>query len=318
MPSIRLSLVIPCGPDDERLLQELLISIDYQHFQKEELEVLIMREDAGNSEEAKARGILKASGRIIGMLCADNQLLGTTFLQDLCEAAEDPQVVGAYPARYAWMSGDPPLNRYFALLGANDPVCWWLGKADRSSYLEPLSQHADLLQFRDSIPSLGDNGCFFKRQALQLVVREPSQFGSCMDMCEDLRRLGYATYAIINHVIWHKTGLSFWKYLRKRYHYVQTLYWQAYGIRRWRMVSTWSDWIKILLFALSSLLLVPHLWVSLRGYRRIKDPAWFFHPVICWTLTLCYTWALVMHLCSLRWLSRHGSERQNWRPVAPV
>ena len=202
-PSIRLTLVIPCGRGDEKRLEELLASIDRQEFPKTQLEVLIERE--GNSEEAKAHGIQRAQGAIIGLLCTDNQLLGNHFLHDLCEAAADPGVVGAYPAYYAWMSEDRPLNRYFALLGANDPLCWWLGKADRCSYLYSYSRGIQQKTFRNSIPSIGDNGFFVKAQAIKPFVTDPSRH-FCIDVCEDMRQAGLATYAILPCTIWHKTG----------------------------------------------------------------------------------------------------------------
>lgn len=289
-PSLALSIIVPCHPRDEGLLQEFLVSVDRQAFPKDQLEVLVMRK--GNSEEAKARGVLKARGRILAFFCADNQLLGNTFLLELTRAAENPRVVGAYPARYAWMSQDPSLNRYFSLLGANDPLCWWLGKADRTSWLCHSNRQGTqrIVTFSNAIPSIGDNGFFIKAEAAKRVVRDPARFGSCMCMCEDLRRLGYATYAVTDHVIWHKTATGYWAFLRKRCRYVQRLYHHKRGIRRWHMVATGRDWWGVFTFTLASLLVVPHLLVSYHGYRRVRDQAWLWHPFVCGGLALGYAW----------------------------
>mgnify|MGYP001592310291 CR=1 FL=1 len=129
-----LSLVIPVGPGDDASLQALLTSLQTQEYPQEQVEVLLIRQ--GNSEEAKAIGIQKAQGEIIGMLCTDNVLTTPDFLTQMVNAARQPGVVGAYTSHYAYVKKDTALNRYFALLGANDPLCWWLGKADRRSYLE--------------------------------------------------------------------------------------------------------------------------------------------------------------------------------------
>lgn len=300
LPCIRLSLIIPCAPQDEPQLQELLSSIDRQCFQKEELEVLIMRE--GNSEEAKAYGIQRSQGAILGLLCADNQLLGNTFLSEMCAAAENPGVIGAYPRHYAWMSQDPPLNRYFALLGANDPLCWWLGKADRSMHGGRPARRVDRVTFGRVLPSVGDNGFFVKAAAIKPFVTDPARH-FCIDVCEDMRRAGLATYTITPNVIWHKTGSSFWTWLKKRWRYTNELYWRDYAKRRWKMVDTPRDWWLCLWFAIASGLLLPQVFVVLRGYRRVKDPAWLWHVPICLCCTLLYTCAMMRH-CWLVWLSR--------------
>ena len=284
-----LSLVIPVGPHDSDSLENLLASIDRQAFPKAQLEVLICRE--GNSEEARASGIRQAQGDIIACLDADNQLLGFEFLRRLWEAASQPDVVGAYPSHYAWFADDPPLNRYFALLGANDPLCWWLGHADRRSWL--VAPRTERVVFGRSIPTLGSNGFFVKRRAIQSCL---TGFPGHIDICERMRRAGYATYTIVDSVVWHHTGDTLLAWLKKRYCYVDTLYWQRAEERDWRMVGSALDVWHVATFALASLVVLPHLWLSLRGYRRVRDHAWLLHPALCSAITCLYALAAIRHL----------------------
>lgn len=312
MPMPLLSLIIPVGPHDDGPLRNLLASIDRQAFPKDQLEVLIMRE--GNSEEARARGIAQAQGEIIGCLDADNQLLGFTFLRDMVNAAGAPGSVGAYPSHYAWFADDPPLNRYFALLGVNDPLCWWLGKADRRSWL--VAPRTERVVFGRSIPSLGTNGFFVKRSAIQPFL---TGFPGHIDICERMRQAGYATYTVVDAVIWHRTGDSLLTWLKKRYRYVDTLYWQRVDARDWRMVRGPLDAWHVATFALASLVVLPHLWLSLRGYRRVRDPAWFLHFSCCSGITLVYGLAFARHLLRLiTCLYAVAAIRHLWRRLSPV
>ena len=307
---LRLSIVIPVGPGDDRLLADLLASLRRQTMPRTDYEILCIRE--GNSEEAKAIGIHQSRGAIIGLFCTDNILVEPDFLEVMTHAASQAGVVGAYTARYAYVKEDTALSRYFALLGANDSLVWWLGKSDRQDALQPAHQDVGQRTFTDPLPSLGDNGCFYKGPLLRDILPTPETFGSCMCLCEDLRRQGHATWNIISsHAIWHRSGASFLTYVKKRWRYVNTLYWQRLPIRRWRPVSTLSDWIAVGLFAAASSVVVPHLFLSLRGYRRKPDAAWFLHPFVCGCLTWLYTWALLRYV----WSSARSTVLRNWHNV---
>lgn len=297
----RLDVVVPSHPADSAALTRLLASLNVQTYPHDRLTLHVITE--GNSEEAKAIGIKECRGDLIGMFCTDNELPDPTVLEALAEAASHPGVIGAYTSHYSYFPSDTSLNRYFALLGNNDPVCWWLGKADRESYMGAWGS-----RLKHQL-SLGDNGFLIKRSAAHLVVRDPVTFGSCMDMCEDLRRLGLSAYAVIStHTIWHRTGDSLSTYLRKRWRYVNALYFDRHATRRWLMVATRRDWAFVVLFALASLLVLPQVLVSLRGYRQVRDHAWAWHVIICFALTLLYTCALLRHA----WCSARSTVRRNW------
>jgi hypothetical protein len=59
---------------------------------------------------------------------------------------------------------------------------------------------------------------------------------------------------------------------------------------------------------LSTVLTVPLLVQAVRGYSRVRDRAWWFHPVACWTTLVVYG------LETARAQFRHERlERQGWR-----
>ena len=62
---------------------------------------------------------------------SDNELTSPRFLQAVADALADPQIAGAEPIEFAVLDTMPALDRYFALLGMNDPLVLFLGTYDR-------------------------------------------------------------------------------------------------------------------------------------------------------------------------------------------
>src|SRR3990167_9275262 len=121
---IKLSLIIPAKDVNDRKLKDLLSSIHKQDFQAQEMEVLVITE--GTSESAKAIGIRRAKGNVIGFLASDNELIGSDFLMSHYQNA---LFQGApYPLKYFHSMADDILNRYFVLIGGNDPLAYYMRK----------------------------------------------------------------------------------------------------------------------------------------------------------------------------------------------
>ncbi len=297
-PDVWLTVVIPSPTTEDPGLLRLLGDLGQQTFPKHRLEILVAT--TGSSEEARNRGIRHAQGHIIACLDTDNWLPTTDFLQRHYEAALTPGVTGAYPGRYAYRRSDPSLTRYFALLGANDPVAWWLKKADRDSALDPVAADRTIHFSTGRIPTLGSNGFFAKRSCIHAHAEGPRGH---IDVCEAMREAGHFTYVITEATIGHATGdCGLGSYLAKRLRYARAHYWHVRHPRRWRMVASVREVLSVLGFAVSSLLVLPSLWVSCRGARRVPDRAWLWHPAVCLSLTCVYTW-LTLEASLSRWWS---------------
>lgn len=276
---MKLSLVIPAKDRSDPKLQDLLASIEAQDFPKDEMEVLVITE--GTSESAKAIGIRRAKGEVIGILASDNELMNPVSLKMLTAWAK--QEGAAYPNRYFYSKEDDALNRYFALIGGNDPLAYYMMKNDRYPYLKPATAC-----LRGSI---GDNGFFIKKHLIeQTDLDNYYHIDNAIEATGDIDIVPCGGYEI-----WHKTGGNIFKFFQKRYRY--GLQHAFNPNRRWHLVDFRKpeDIRRLLWFILASLTLIHPLTTSLRGYMKIKDVAWFYHPLVCFLTTITYGF-LVCHV----------------------
>src|SRR5205085_1011084 len=104
------------------------------------------------------------------------------------------------------------LDRYIALFGVNDPLPWYLGKADRMSFIygEYYKKYNPkdcgdyyLVNFTpNNIPTIGANGFMVRRKTLlKNADTRPGKFFP-IDVNVDLIRKGFNTYAFVKDSIY--------------------------------------------------------------------------------------------------------------------
>ena len=283
---IILSIVIPCKTLQDPKLWDLVESIRGQDFPQEKLEILTITE--GTSESAKAIGIRKSQGKIICILASDNKLVHKNFLTVMYQFAGLHG--SAYPAYYAYMKDDDILNRYFALVGCNDPLPLYLGKNDKFMVTEKVGK-------RPLNATYGDNGFFIKKN---LIEKTDLDNYFHIDNIYDLKIQPYPVHC----AIWHKTGGNIFKFFAKRYRYGMQ---HAFNPkRRWHMVEK-EDIPSLLWFIFCTVTLIQPIWFSIKGYRKVKDKAWLLHSIVC-MLTLS-TYGVLMIRVWVRSMFQSSSVR---------
>ena len=233
----KISIIIAAKSKDKKL-KECLRSIDNQDHPDKE--VLVITE--GTPESAKAIGLKKAKGEIVCFVASDCEFTSPetfTNVLKLMTCYRKERVIGAFSMRYHYEPKDPILNRYFALFGFNDPVPFYLGKCDRTTYYN--KGYCGRATYKKRVPTLGDNGFFINRK---ILMRADIEHYSHIDVTEDLRKLGFYEYVLMPEAIHHKTGDSLWLWIRKRFRYAESLNQN----RRWKMLSGCVDFLKLLLF----------------------------------------------------------------------
>ncbi|MGI5828257.1 MAG: glycosyltransferase [Patescibacteria group bacterium] len=315
-----ISAIIP-SLNEAKLLSTCLKSIRTQNYDQAKIEILVadggskdgtkavcrkykahlLKDTSGSPEASKGLALKHAKNELVLVLDCDNVLPQRNWLRDMVSAFnKEPDIVGCYTWRYTLRKTDNPLNRYFALFGANDPVAYFLGKADRQSYLSDswnlMGEIVDkgsyfVVSFTPkTMPTLGANGFLTKRKYLLKAKSDGDWFyHTCVNL--DLISQGLNRYVVMKNDVVHASGENLLKYLQKRKKYLEQIYLRDQPKRRYLVYDPQKDTLKIVAFSVYSLSIILPTLVALWGFLKVKDIAWFFHPVICFALFWIYTYA---------------------------
>ena len=325
--------VVTATYNSTRTIKRCLESIRGQEYPQESIEIIIA--DGGstdktveiakrfgakviaidpakqNAEYNKSIGIKYARNELLAMIDHDNVLPHTHWLLKMvCPFTEHKNIVGVETLRYAYDPNESLLDRYFALFGTGDPFVWYLGRADRLSYIfDRYNLAGEILSDReyyivrfsiDRIPTIGANGFIVRRETLMNHAQATPHKYFDMDVNVDLITKGFDTYAFVDDAILHLTGYgNIWSYLKRRMLFMNQYHMgdkalERKKVRRYEIYSQKEIWRLVVAIVLCVTLIVP-LIDSVRGYRKIKDIAWFLHPLMGLGFVCIYSWVIIRH-----------------------
>lgn len=332
LPSI--SVLIPTL-NAERYIEGCLRSLRDQDYPKELIEIIVA--DAGSNDGTfailerygvdrvvpnpritgeGARAILNrlASKDLILSIDSDNYLVGTDWLRRMAKPLQDDAgVFASEPMRWDYTMADPPMNRYFALTGINDPVSLFMGNYGRYSYLtgkwtemphreEKRDGYLVAELERGHVPTMGANG-FLVRTS---VLRENStgDYYFDIDVVNELVGRGFTKVAKVDVALGHHFARDLKTFRRKTRRRIEDfLYWREQRNYPWLS----SGRTPIIRFVAYTVLVVPLLVQVLRGQSKVRDAAWWYHVPVCWTTLWLYARAV---LVSMRRSAPHS--REGW------
>lgn len=260
-----------------------------------------------NAEYNKGVGLSKAKGEFVLMVDHDNVLPHKLWLRNmLYPLIENKDIVASETLRYHYDRNLSLLDRYFALFGAGDPLAFYLGKADRLSYIydkynlygraKHHKGYYSVVFNKNQIPTLGANGFLIRRKIL--IENADVKVGHFfhIDVNVDLIRKNFNKYAFVEDSIIHLTGykkISSFLYRRKLF--MEQFYLIENSNRRYS-VYTRKDLFKLILYILMAMTIVVPTIDALRGYSKLQDRAWFFHPVLAFSLCLIYCYVILKNM----------------------
>lgn len=278
---------------------------------KYKVKLILVDPNKQNVEYNKAIGIQKSKGELLLMLDHDNILPNKNLLKKMIQPFFDHmEVVGVETLRYGYDPKNTLLDRYVALFGVADPLAFYIGKADRVSFIYDSyykKYHPEdcgdyyLVHFtKDNIPTIGANGFIIRKEILvKHANASPGNFFPT-DVNVDLIRKGFDTYAFVKDSIVHLTGHgNVLNYLKRRMLFMRQYYLSEKNIylqksRRYCLYEKKDFW-KLLFFIVASLTFVIPVIDSIRGYKKIHDLAWFVNPILCFGFVLIYGYVMIEH-----------------------
>lgn len=314
---------VTCTFNSQKTIGECLDSVASQKYPQDKIKVLIVdggstdntlkivkkypfckviTEDTGRPEAATAIGYNKVTSQFLVNFPSDNVLTSSDWLVRMLQPLLlDSEIVASETLHYHHQLQDKPLNRYFALFGVNDPVPYYLQKQDRASYLvdgwhlpnKATDRGTYFVTYFDNknLPTIGANGFVIRTKIAQQVSKDPQTFFH-IDACLDLVNLGYNKFAFIKNDIWHKTGEEFGDFFKRRLRYAQ-VYLQDKSMRRYHVFDPKQDVLKLLIYVFFGLTIIEPLSQSVRGYLKVRDWAWFLHPVISFLTVFVYAYSFL-------------------------
>lgn len=286
-PKERLEVIFADGGSQDATLKV----IDEFKNREDGIKVKIVENKLRTGESGKAVALKVASGAIIAFIDSDNILDGKDWLKTMVKPFADKEIIAAEPIRYTYRKTDGYITRYCALMGMNDPLCYFLGNYDRECILSRtwtkmpyriLEDRGTYIKLRldpQRLPTIGANG-FFVRKA------ELDKFGG-RDYLFDIDLLGEALsqdpdkifvkvkIGIIHLFSGTVNGFCIKQARRiKDYRYFNSNNMRSY---RWNKFNG----LGLAYFCLCCLTMVPLLYQSLKGWLRSQDRCFLLHSVFC-------------------------------------
>jgi len=307
------TVIIPVYNAAEEL-EHCLRSLHAQNYPGEKLYILVVDDDSDdatrvvaeangamvirnghrNIERGKSIGLAHAQSELIFLLDSDNSLSNPDWLRcAVITLLDHPNVVGAQAAWFTYRRADPLANRYCSLFGIGDPVAYYLHRQDHLSRLDKdwtlngtvVERQPDyyLVRFSpETMPTIGSQGFLTRKSLLLQTNWSPSLFH--VDSNLELVTAEHNLYVILRREVGHDYVRSV-AHLCGKLRRNALLFYSQRGERR--HVWTMGRWTTALALLKMVTVVVPTR-DAVRGYRQLRDPAWFIHPILCLYVPVLY------------------------------
>lgn len=304
-----ISIVIPVY-NAENYLKRCLDSIKIQDYLKSLYEILII--DGGSTdstisiaqkyknvkilknpyrdaESGKSIGIENAKGEVIALIDSDNELVGKNWLSKMIKPLEDDDEIFGVESPWFLRPADPLINQYVTLLRIADPLA---RRFHPEMKIEKRKEYDVYHLELGQTPVVGANGFLWRKKFIKLIGRHRPKFEE-VNYISLMVEHGHLEYARVRGVgIYHYYCASFSDYVKKR-----VKIGKKFMTRKGSGQKTWVDQRKggsFVLAVLYNVSIIFPLLEAIREYKKSKNVAWFYHPIISFITIIIYAYIFIL------------------------
>jgi glycosyltransferase involved in cell wall biosynthesis len=240
-------------------------------------------------EAGKAVALTKADGDLVALIDSDNYLPTKNWLKKMVAPFTDQEILGSEPWEFTYRKNDSLVNRYCALIGVNDPYCYFVGNYDKRSVLsnnwtnlkldqEDKGGYLKVKIQGEVLPTIGANGTVWRTKALKKAVGK-NDYLFDTDIPYALSRTRPFSFAKVKVGIIHDYCPQVKDFYRKQKRRAKDFFYLESKKERGETFQRLPR--RQLRFILSVITLVPLIFQAIKGYWRKPDSAWLFHPLAC-------------------------------------
>ncbi|KKQ34992.1 MAG: Glycosyl transferase [Microgenomates group bacterium GW2011_GWA2_37_6] len=279
--------------------------------------IVFVRPDLKDEEQMRASiGFKKAKGKIILIIQSDNIVVGRDWFRRMVEPFENKKVFCTYTAQYSYKKNMSATTRYGALIGANDPIIspYFLNKIEKTTMIQKRYNKGRIIKEtpnyyvvkfnKDNFPPLGDNGQMVLRSVMEKVNKDPREYLH-LDTFARMFDLGYDTCGVVKTSIIHVITPDIKRFVIRRIQLKEKFFDDKRNNRRFLIFDSKSkkDRINLIKYIIFSATILPTIIQSARGYLKIRDSAWFLHPIICFLMLGAYAYSEIKWIIRKRFIS---------------
>ncbi len=260
----------------------------------------IIKNPLKTAEAGKAIGVKNSQGKYLALIDSDNILPRKDWLKTNLDILESNlNLIGTEPLFFTYRPQAGFIERYSALIGANDPYAYVTGVYDRQNYINYNWTGTKIGQIdkgkyiqvelkpNSIIPTIGANGTIFRSTFLKNNLKSDYLFDIdiiSQVLSKDKKTLYFAK--VKQGIIHSYCESSLKKFIKKQNRRITDYYYyQKYRKYNWSQTNKHG----LIKFILYTILVIPSLFDSFRGFFHQPDIAWFFHPIACLITLYLYT-----------------------------
>lgn len=331
--------IIIVNRNDKINLDKCIHYINIQNYPKDKIEILVIDGNSsdksievsikyqnvkflnlGYEDDMEARrylGIKQSKNELICFIDTDNFIVDKNFFIKMTEPFfKEKGLLGVFTKWYLPSKQISILDNYYALIGGNDPIAYYLNRNDRVEYnnnklpnkntilLKNLNNYSLVKFDYNDYPVIGCNGFLFSKEIIsKYILKNPKMFFHT-DYFKyiDENSNEYNKYAIINCSLIHKTGKNLYQSLKKRINYSNRYFFESNYHRTYVVFDPKNikDIYKIIKISLLSVTLIEPFLRSIYYSIKVKNPTWLLHTFILLLVVISYAVSVILRVFKIK------------------